>query len=194
MSGSTSDANVGGAADTSVEGSTDIDNTGNNATDRKNSNDSTINRRTGNRIGQGSRSNPMVDTTNKAFKVAETYIGCVLGLRFEKVYKKVSEDVFCNKFAHYICRTMKYRNKVVCSVNEYKDPMTYYEGNNMPKDLPTVENSAVRKEILDQKVKFYVTKEAEIKDKICNMYEKIWGQCTDALKIMIASEKLYKEK
>ena len=89
---------------------------------------------------------------------------------------------------------MKYGNKVVCSVNEYKDPMTDYDVNNMPKDLPTVENSAVRKEIIDQKVKFYVTKEAEIKDKICNMYDKIWVKCTDAFQIITSHEELYEGK
>ena len=72
--------------------------------------------------------------------------------------------------------------------------MTYYEENNMPKYLPRGDTSAVNKATLDQKVKLYVTKEAEIKDNICKMYDKIWGQCTDALQIMIAHEKVYKEK
>ena len=57
--------NVGGAADTSGEGSTDTDNTGNNATDGNNSIDSTINRRTGNRNGKYLGSNLTVDTSNK---------------------------------------------------------------------------------------------------------------------------------
>ena len=38
-----------------------------------------------------------------------------------------------------------------------------------------------KKVILDQKVKLYVMKEAEIKDNICKMYEKNWWKCTDAL-------------
>ena len=40
----------------------------------------------------------------------------------------------------------------------------------------------------------YATTEAEIKNNIYKMYEKNWGQCTDALKIMIAHEKGYEEK
>ena len=36
----------------------------------------------------------------------------------------------------------------------------------MPKDLPTGETSATKKAIIDQKSKFYVTKEAEIKEKL----------------------------
>ena len=59
--------------------------------------------------------------------------------------------------------------------------MTYYEENNMPKDLPIGETSAVKKSILDQKFKLYVTKEGGIKDNICKMYDKIWGRCNDAL-------------
>ena len=103
---------------------------------------------------------PTVDTSNKAFEGVEPDIKCVLGLRFEKVDKKVSYDLFCNKFANYIGRTMNYGNKVVCAVKEYKNPMTGYEWNDMPKDLPKGETSAVKKSILDQKVKLYVIKEA----------------------------------
>ena len=71
--------------------------------------------------------------------------------------------------------------------------MNDYKGNNIPKDLPIGDTSAAKKAILDQKVKLYLTKESEIKDNICNMYDKIWGRCTDALQIMIAHEKGYEE-
>ena len=53
--------------------------------------------------------------------------------------------------------------------------MTDYEENNMPKDLLTGDTSAVKKEIIYQQVKLYVTKEVEIKDKIYNMYKKLGG-------------------
>ena len=89
---------------------------------------------------------------------------------------------------------MKYGNKVVRSVNEYKEPMTDCEENNTPKDIPTGETSAAKKVIIDQKAKLYVTKEAEIKDNICKMYDKIWGKFNDSLQIMIAHEKGYEEK
>ena len=55
---------------------------------------------------------------------------------------------------------MKYGNEVVCDMKEYKGPMTDYEENNIPKDLPTGETSAAKKAILDQKAKYYVMKEA----------------------------------
>ena len=182
-SGSTPDAHAGGAADTSRDGSTDTNVTVNNATYRNNSSDSKSNTQgqTVNRKGEASRSNPTVDMSNKAFERAEPDIGCVLGLRFEKLDKKVANDVFRNKFDNYIGRTMKYGNKAVCAVKEYKDPMNDYEENNIPKELTTGETSVVKKAILDQQVKLCVTKEAEIKDNICDIYEKIWGKCTDAL-------------
>ena len=83
-SGSTPEATTGAESDTNKEGSIDTDNTGNNATDLNNRNDSTINIRTGESNGQDSRSNLMVDTSNKAFKGVEPDIRCVLGMRFEK--------------------------------------------------------------------------------------------------------------
>ena len=74
-------------------------NTGNNATDRSNISDSRINTQgiTGNRNRQALISNPTIDTSNKSFKGAEPNIGCVLGLRFEKVDKKIAYNIFCNK-------------------------------------------------------------------------------------------------
>ena len=62
------------------------------------------------------RSNPTVDKSNKAFKGYEPDIGCVLGLGYEGVDKKVANNVFRKKFANYIVRTMKYGKKVVCAV------------------------------------------------------------------------------
>ena len=64
----------------------------------------------------------------------------------------------------------------------------------MPKGLPTGETSAVEKAIIDQKFKLYITNESEIKYNICKMYDKVWGECTDALQRMIAHEKGYEEK
>ena len=90
VSGLTQGATAGGAADTRGEGSTYTHSTGNNATDGNNRYNSTINRRTGNRNGQASRINKTVDTSNKEFEGAEPDIGCVLGLIFEKVDKKVA--------------------------------------------------------------------------------------------------------
>ena len=80
----TPNENAGGAADISGEGSTDKENSGNNATDGNNINYSKINRQTGNRNGQALRSNTTVDISNKAFGGAEPDIRCVLGPRFEK--------------------------------------------------------------------------------------------------------------
>ena len=72
--------------------------------------------------------------------------------------------------------------------------MTDYDKNKISKELPTGETSAVKKEILDQKVKLYVTKEASIKDNMFKMYEKNWGEFTDALQSMISHEKGYEER
>ena len=51
------------------------------------------------------------------------------------MYKKVAFNVFYKNNSNYIGRTMKYVNKVLCDV---KYPITDYEKNSMPKDLPIV--------------------------------------------------------
>ena len=130
---STLDANAGGAAKTSGDRYTYTQNKENNAPDRNISNGSTIKRRTINRNGQASSSNTTVDTWNKAFEGSELDIGCVLGLWFEKMGKKVAYDVFYNRFTYYIFRTVKYGVEVVCDVEEYKDLMTDMKGETCPK-------------------------------------------------------------
>ena len=77
--------------------------------------------------GQNSISNPTVDISHNVFEGSEPDIGCVLGLRFEKLDKTLSYDVFRNKFSNCIGSNIKYRNKLLCEVKEYKDPMTDYE-------------------------------------------------------------------
>ena len=57
--------------------------------------------------GQHSISNPTVDISHNVFEGSEPDIGCVLGLRFEKVEDKIAYDVFHNKFSNYIGSTVK---------------------------------------------------------------------------------------
>ena len=51
----------------------------------------------------------------------------------------------------------------------------------------------MKKSIIYQQVKLYVMKEAEIKDNICKMYDKILVKCTNYLQSIIAKEKGYEE-
>ena len=53
--------------------------------------------------------------------------------------------------------------------------MIDYEGNNMPKYLPTGDTSAVNEAIQYQKFKLYVTKEASIKENMGKIYENFGG-------------------
>ena len=82
----------------------------------------------------------------------------------------------------------------MCDGNKYKVSMTDYEQKNIPKDLSTGETSAVKKDIIDQQVKLYVTKEAEIKDNICKMYEIFGGNVLMPCKATIIHDKGYEEK
>ena len=61
--------------------------------------------------------------------------------------QEVAYNVFRKFFANYIGRTMKYWNKVVFAVKEYKDPMIDNEENKIPKDHPTGNISSVKKRL-----------------------------------------------
>ena len=81
---------------------------------------------------------------------------------------------------------MKYGNKVIWIVETYEDVRATYETNHMPKDL-TIEdnNSEVKVQIQNQRIKFYITKEIEMVNNSDSIYEKILGQCTEPLQNMI---------
>ena len=55
----------------------------------------------------------LFDTLSRNFEGEKSSIGVVLGMRLEKIEKKVPFTIFREKIGNYISRTMKYIDEVV---------------------------------------------------------------------------------
>jgi hypothetical protein len=144
---------------------------------------------------QNTRGTPTLSTVNRTFEGAEPGVGAVLGLRYEKIDKKVTYEVFREKMSNYIERTMKYGDDVVCIIKEYEDPLEAFESNNMPEELSESDKKkSVKVAIQQQRIKLYVSKEADLVHNIQAIYSKIWGQCSEGLQNVVKYNDMYKIK
>ena len=81
-----------------------------------------------------------------------------------------------DNMSNYISITMKYGNKVLGTVETYKDIRATYKTNHTPKDLNTEDKKfEVKVHIHNQHNKMYVAKYMEMVNNIDSIYAKIWG-------------------
>ena len=106
----------------------------------------------------------------------------VLGLRTERVTKKVPFDTFREKLANYVLTTLKNAEDVVELIEEQVDPRASFEENNKPQPL-TDEQKEDDMDVMiqTQYLKIYATRKFEIKDNINKIYGLFWGQFTHSL-------------
>ena len=123
---------------------------------------------------------------DKDFLGSEPKVGAVLGLRMERITKKVTMEIFKDKLINYIGREMTRGDDIACIVKDGSDPKPNFDANYKPKDLTDEEEKK------DLKVKIYLkdydryTKlEDEHKDNLKKLYSIIWGQCSDQLQSAI---------
>jgi hypothetical protein len=140
------------------------------------------------------RGTPTMNTANRNFEGAEPGVGAVLGLRYEKIDKKVTFEIFREKMSNYIERTMKYGDDVACIIKSYEDPLESFETNNMPSELSEEDKKkSVKVAIQQQRIKLYVSKESDLVQNIQAIYSKIWGQCSEGLQNVVKYNDKYKE-
>jgi hypothetical protein len=121
-------------------------------------------------------------------------VGAVLGLKKEKLHKKVTFDVFKEKLETYILRKFKEANDVMCAVRELKCPMQDIDSEE-PKDLSEEDsNSAVKVMILQQEVKEFLTRKRTIKSNLEKIYGIVWGQCSQSLQTVMKGDTDFKIK
>ena len=126
------------------------------------------------------------NTSSQNFEGEQPIIGVVLGLHFEKNYKKVPLKIFIDNMDKYISKTTMYGNEVVGIVDRYKDVRSTYFTNHMPKSLIIEDKkSDIKIHIQNQRINVYVTKEMGMVNNINSIHANIWGQCKDILQNMI---------
>ena len=113
-------------------------------------------------------------------------IGAVLGLKTEKIDKKVSFDVFREKLANYVLVNLKDAEDVMPLIEEQVDPRIDFRTNNKPASLTEEQKKDdVDVMIQSQYLKIFATREFAIKDSMNKVYGMLWGQCTHSLQCVI---------
>ena len=112
-------------------------------------------------------------------------IGAVVGLRTEKITKKVPFSVFVEKLADYVITTFKHAADIEQSIRCMVDPFEDFTDTHKPPPL-MVENPSFDERYLQQeRIKVYVVRDNALRDNVIKVYGLTWRQCTSALQMVI---------
>jgi hypothetical protein len=135
------------------------------------------------------------NTSDKMWQGDKPEVGGVLSLRTEWLDKKVSFDVMMEKMTDYVLREFKNGTDVVPVVRDQVDPREDFEENHLPKELTKrQQDSAVHVAIQQQRIKLYVTREAELESNMNKIYGIVKGQCSHSLRTVLKQEDDYEQK
>ena len=156
--------------------------------------------RTGNRSTRGGSNVPNRGSTNVQSTDGTTFEGgCpeingVVGLRTEKISKKVSFSVFTDNIADYIITTFKHPADIELSVRLLTDPFEGFAESYKPAPLTVEDPSFDERYLQQERIKSYVVRENTLRDNVIKTYGLIWRQCTSALQAVIKGIDMYTVK
>ena len=173
-------------AQTNVGKETSDNNNNNNSSDNNNNNNSTTNKNFNHNRNKVILSNPIsYDGETKA-------VGAVLGLRYEKFYKKLPFSQFVEKVHYYVISNYKDGGDLKAVFKKLQDPMREFEAKHMPSAIE--DPNDIQKEIQKERVKQYVAREMLLKSNMVKVYGLVWGQCSAALQSYVKGLDSYEEK
>ncbi len=106
-------------------------------------------------------------------------IGAVVGLRTEKVTKKVSFSGFVEKVADHVITNVKYGSDYEACIRNVQDPSIDFRSRHEPEPLANYEYSPFGVNwTCQESLKTYVSRENLLKDNIAKAYDLVWRQCT----------------
>ena len=144
---------------------------------------------------RASKGRYFVDISNKDFEGDTPEIGCVVGLKSEKITAKVQFDTFRDKVTEFILKELTNGIDVVPYVKDMEDPSEDFVRRFLPTNLTTSERQDhVKKGVFEQKLKKYVDREYLMYDNRIKLYTYIWGQCSSGVKSVVMGENDFKEK
>ena len=136
-----------------------------------------------------------LDISNNDFTGKTPEIGCVLGLKYEKIAAKVQFDTFRDKVSDFILQELTNGMDVVPYIKDMEDPLEDFVQRFLPSSLTDSEQANdVKKGVFDQKLKKYVDREHLMYDNRVKLYTYVWGQCLSGVRSVIMGEELFKQK
>jgi hypothetical protein len=122
-----------------------------------------------------------IGSDDKDWEGAKPEVGAVLGLKTEKITKKVTFEVFREKLATYVLSEFNNPKDVLPAVKRMTDPMVDFKAKQAPKDLTDDEKkSDVEVQMQQQRIKLYISRETMVRTNMDKLYGIITGQCSQA--------------
>ena len=131
---------------------------------------------------------------NRDFEGANPEVGAVLGLKSEKITKKIPFNQFREKLVEHIKSTFTHSRDIACVVKKMVDPMTDFDTRNKPADVDPTTASIADKYIFEAQIKQYVNKLDKLKDNQGKLFSLIWGQCSSGLQTVVAGQEEFESK
>ena len=139
--------------------------------------------------------NSVVNPSNPADYEGECKkVGAILGLRSERLHKKVSYEQFIEKLCNYIVQAYADGADIKVLLMKGRDPIEAYEDKLMPSPLSNEDkDDPVKDAILKEEIKQFVARKNNIRRNIQSAFSLIWGQCSSALQAYVKGLDGYEE-
>ena len=156
-------------------------NSNSNSNSRRNRNG---NSRNNNRSNNNSATT-VQSTEGSSFEGGCPDVNAVVGLRTEKINKKVPFSVFTERLADYVITELKHASDIELSIRVLADPYQGFVERHKPQPLMFENPSFDEKYMQQERIKSYIVRENTLKDNVIKVYGLIWRQCTSALQAVI---------
>ena len=138
----------------------------------------------------------IVQLTNpKTYEGAIKEIGAIMGLKHEKLDKKVHFQIFTDKVSNYIYSSVTNGGDLIPLFSDLEDPIDQFNAKRKPSPMTDAQNAdPTEVEIRKEEIKLFVAR----RNKLISLAEKafsiIWGQCSSQLQSKITSLASYTTK
>jgi len=133
-------------------------------------------------------------TDSESFEGACADVGDVMGLRTEKITKKVPFSVFQSKMTDYVFTTIRYDSDVERTLRYFEDPVKHFADLHKPSPLTKKDPSFDEKFMQQERIKAFVSRENMLRDNCIKVFGLVWRQCTSALQAVVKGEEGYTER
>ena len=133
-------------------------------------------------------------TLLRDFEGKNSIVGAVLGLKLEKIDKKLPFDAFQEKMSNFIVVEMAGGIDVVPIIKRMVDPRTILD-RKAPEDLEESDLSNQTKDSMhNERLKMFVKRELKLEENVEKFFSLIWGQCSHRLQEIILTNDYFEDK
>ena len=137
----------------------------------------------------------VLDQTTKHFKGDIADINGVIGLKHERIDRKLDYEKFIDKFAGYISTHVKMGTYIGEMIQDGTDPLKALEKDAMPEEIADMDNASESEKFQwKEEMKLFIADKQMMNKNKRVTYKMMFGQCSPSLQEVIIANKDYKVK